>query len=289
MIEQRTPEWFAQRKGRVTGSVVGGILGLSPYMTRADVMRSMVRASLGAPSEFTGNVATEWGTYNEAGAIQEFEMETSERVSSMPFIPYEDWLGASPDGRVSDGKGLEVKCPYGIRNDPNPIFKMPHELPHYMAQCQVEMFCADWQSLWFYQWTPYGTCNKLIHRDDDWLATNIPALKQFHCEYLDELKNNAEDHLAPLRVTIDTPDAARMVQEYDQLTEAMELATERRKELLAEMVKISGEKNAVFGGRKLTLTEKKGAVSYASVVKKLCPDADLEPYRGKPSSFWGLK
>ena len=289
MIEQRTPEWFEQRKGRVTGSVVGAILGLSPYMTRADVLRSMVRASMGAPSEFTGNVATEWGTYNEAGAIQEFEMETSERVSSMPFIPYEDWLGASPDGSVSDGKGLEVKCPFYIRNDPNPIFKMPQELPHYMAQCQVEMFCADWQSLWFYQWTPHGTCNKLIHRDDDWLATNIPALKQFHAEYLWELENNLDEHLAPLRITIDTPEAAKMVAEYDQLTEALERAGERRKELLGEMVAMSGEKSAVFGGRKLTLTKKAGAVSYAKAVKELAPGADLTKWTGKPSEYWGLK
>lgn len=289
MIEQRTPEWFQQRKGRVTGSVVGGILGLSPYMTRADVMRSMVRASLGAPSEFQGNVATQWGTYNEAGAIQEFEMETSERVSAMPFVPYEDWLGASPDGVVTDGKGLEVKCPFYIRNDPNPIFKMPQELPHYMAQCQVEMFCCEWQSLWFYQWTPHGTCNKLIHRDDDWLATNIPRLKQFHTEYLWELKNNPEEHLTDKRVIIDTPDAAKMVAEYDDLAEAIERATERKKELLAQMAALAGERNAVFGGRRLTLTKRVGAVSYATVVKKLLPDADLEPYRGKPTEFWGLK
>jgi len=289
MIEQRTAEWFEQRKGRVTGSVVGAILGLSPYMTRADVLRSMVRASMGASSEFTGNVATEWGTYNEAGAIQEFEMETSERVTAMPFIPYEDWLGASPDGKVSDGKGLEVKCPFYIRNDPNPIFKMPHELPHYMAQCQIEMFCADWQSLWFYQWTPYGTCNKLIHRDDDWLATNIPRLRQFWAEFQDELANNADEHLAPLRVTIDTPAAAKMVAEYDQLTEAIERATERRKELLAEIVAMSNNTNALFANRKLTITRKTGAISYSKAIKKLLPDADLEPYRGAPSEFWTLK
>jgi hypothetical protein len=55
------------------------------------------------------------------------------------------------------------------------------------------------------------------------------------------------------------------------------------------MAKMAGERNAVFGGRKLTLTKRVGAVSYATVVKKLLPDADLEPYRGKPTEFWGLK
>lgn len=291
MIEQGTPGWFEARKNRVTGSSVGGILGISPYSTRESVMRAMVRESLGAPSEFPDPVPppVAWGKAMEKMAIGMFEMETSEAVDPAPFVEYEDWLGASPDGYVTDGKLIEVKCPWGICKDENPIFKSANEQPHYLAQMQVQMFVTDRQSCWFYQWTPHGSMNKLIHRDDDWLATNIPRLKQFHAEFLDEIKNNAEEHLAPLRITIDTPAAAKMVQEYEQLTEAMELATERRKELLAEMVKIAGEKNAVFGGRNLTLTEKKGAVSYASVVKKLCPDADLEPYRGKPSSFWGLK
>lgn len=291
MIGQGTPEWFAARKNRVTGSSVGGILGISPYSTREGVMRAMVRESLGAPSEFPDPVPppVAWGKAMEKTAIGMFEMEISEAVSAAPFVEYEDWLGASPDGYVTDGKLIEVKCPWGIRNDPNPIFKLPQEQPHYLAQMQVQMFVTDRQSCWFYQYTPHGSMNKLVHRDDDWLATNIPRLKQFWAEFQDELANNPEEYLTDKRITIDTPEAAKMVAEYDQLTEALERAGERRKELLAEMVAISGDKNAVFGGRKLTLTKKAGAVSYASVVKKLCPDADLEPYRGKPSSFWGLK
>lgn len=285
---QRSPAWFAQRKGRVTGSIVGAILGLSPYMTRGDAMGAMVRAALEAPTEFTGNAATQWGTAMEPQAIGEFEMNYGESVEPMPFVPYEDWLGASPDGKVTDGKGLEVKCPYHIRNDPRPIFKSLMEQPHYHAQTQIEMFCCGWDSLWFFQWTPHDAHRTLVHRDDDWLDRHLPILRQFHAEFLDACKN-PDEHLAPLRVTIDTPDAAMMIAEYDQLSEAIDNATERRKELLTEMVALSGGKNALFGGRKLTLTQKAGAVSYARVVKDLCPDADLEPYRGKPQEYWGLK
>lgn len=287
MIEQRSPEWFEQRKGRVTGSVCGAVLGLSPYMTRADVMRSMVRAAKGAPNEFTGNVATQWGTAMEAGAIAEFEMMYGESVEVMPFVPYEDWLGASPDGKVSDGKGIEVKCPYGIRNDVPPLFKSLADQPHYAAQCQIEMLCCGWDSLWFYQWTPHDQHRTLVHRDDDWLNKHLPILRQFHAEYLSEVDN--PDHLAPLRVTVDTPTAHQMVAEWDQLVEAEERAKERRADLLKEMVALAGDANATFAGRKLTLTRKAGAVAYAKVVKALCPDADLEPYRGKASEFWGLK
>ena len=32
MIEQRTEQWFEQRKGRVTGSIVGAMVGLWSYI-----------------------------------------------------------------------------------------------------------------------------------------------------------------------------------------------------------------------------------------------------------------
>ena len=38
-IQQRSPEWFAQRKGKITGSIAGAILGLNPYMTPNAAMR----------------------------------------------------------------------------------------------------------------------------------------------------------------------------------------------------------------------------------------------------------
>ena len=89
-MEQRSEEWFEARKGRVTGSVVGGILGMSPYMTRDDVMRSMVRDWHGAESEFTGNVATQWGEFHEPGAVQDFTLETGLAVQPCGFFPHLD-------------------------------------------------------------------------------------------------------------------------------------------------------------------------------------------------------
>jgi len=57
-MEQRSPQWFKAREGRVTGSSVGAILGLSPFMAPDDVMRRMVREYHGAEAEFQGNSAT---------------------------------------------------------------------------------------------------------------------------------------------------------------------------------------------------------------------------------------
>lgn len=288
--QQRTPEWFEKRKGRVTGSMVGAILGLSPYMTRADAMRTMVRAQLGAESEFTGNVATEYGTAHEAGAIIDFRMETSLNVKPAPFIIHEDWLGASPDGYVSDGRLIEVKCPYGLRDKPHPVpFKPIDEQMHYHAQMQVQMFVTRTDGCHFWQWSKNGYRHDVIERDQSWLDDNLPRLRQFHAEFLDEVANNHEEHLAPKRVDIDTPEARRMMAEWDDIADQLERLGERKKDLLADLVALAGEKNARISGRNLTLTQREGAISYAKAIKALCPKADLEPYRGKASSFWQVR
>jgi len=287
--QQRTPEWFAQRVGRVTGSMVGAILGLSPFMTRADAMRSMVRAALGAESEFAGNIATEYGTANEPNALFSFQMQTGISVRPAPFITYEDWLGASPDGFTSDGGLVELKCPFGLRKEASPIFKAPHEQPHYVAQMQVQMFVTATSHCHFFQWSAHGTSLHRVAYDPAWINENLPKLRQFHAEFLDEVKDNAAEHLVPKRVVIDTPEAARMVREWEELAEQIERANERKKDLLAEMVTLAKGKNALIGGRKLSLTQREGAISYGKAIKVLCPDADLEPYRGKASSFWGVK
>ena len=290
-MEQRSKEWYDARVGRITASSVGAILGLSPFMTRQGVLRAMIREKLGAQSEFPdpAPAPVAWGMAMESQAVAEFEMRTSERVDPAPFVPFEDWLGASPDGYVSDGRLLEVKCPYGLRAHEKPIFKHANEQPHYLAQMQVQMYVTGIDSCWFYQWTPHDSQQTLIHRDDDWLATNIPALRQFYAEFLYELSENPDNYLAPARTVIDTPEAHKMVTEWDELVEQEERAKERRKDLLAEMVAVADNKNALIGGRKLTLTQREGAISYGKAIKELLPDVDLSKWKSGPSSFWGLK
>jgi hypothetical protein len=124
--------------------------------------------------------------------------------------------------------------------------------------------------------------------DGDWVDENLPKLRQFYAEYLAERENPAI-HLEPRRPIIDTPEAHRIAAEYDQICEAIDRAEERKKELLADMVRIADKKDVIFAGRRLTKIEKAGAIAYAKAVKALIPNADLEPYRGKPSSYWVVK
>jgi len=290
-IEQRTPEWYAARKGRITASMVGAILGGNPYMDREDAMRSMVRDWHGAEREFTGNVATRYGEQNEAGALLEYRMETGNAVEAIGFVTREDWAGCSPDGLIGLVGGIEIKCPYGKRHmDEEDEFKTLEEQPHYHDQIQFSLWVCE-RAWWdFWQWSPQRTKLERVLPDSKWRTKNLPKLKAFWEEYLTEREQpHAQKHLEPKRVIIDTPEARQRLAEYDDLVEAIERAEARRKELLESFVKMARERDAEICGRKLTKVERAGNVSYATVVKKHLPDLDLEPYRGKPTEYWQIK
>lgn len=286
-MQQRTPEWEAARRGRVTGSVAGGILGVNPHMSRDDVMRRLVRDWHGAEPEFVGNIATRHGTVHEDGAIVDFTMETGIGVKPVGFLPYEDWLGASPDGLTDDGGVLEVKVPFSKRNDPFANFKPLSEQPHYYAQVQVEILCANATHGWFWQWSAHGFDLDRVEIDKAWRDENLPRLKQFHAELMDAIRT-PDEYLAPRRRVIDTPEASKLLREYDEMAEAEERASARRKAILDELVHMAGNSNAEVCGRKLTRVDRAGAISYAKALAELAPGADLEKWRGQPSSSWRL-
>lgn len=279
------------RSKRITASMAGAILGNNPWMTRDDAMRSLVRDALGAEREFVGNVATEHGNASEAGALFEFQLETGLTVTPAKFtVPENDEgiFGASPDGWVSDGGGIEQKCPYGLRKEEFPAFKPLAEQPQYYDQVQLSLYVTGKPHWWFNQWAPRGTKREKVLPDREWQADAIPRLRQFHAELIATINDPelAAEHLAPKRVIIDTPEAHKMMVEYDELTQAIELATERKKELLADIAALGKGKNALVAGRKVTNVEKAGSVSYAKIVKEKLPDLDTSPWKGKASSFW---
>lgn len=287
-MEQRSEEWFEARKGRITASVAGAILGHAPYMTRDQVMRAMVRDWHGAEREFTGNIATEYGTRHEDGALVEYEMESGNVVEKVGFETREDWAGCSPDGLISITGGVEIKCPFGKRKmGQDEKHKPLSEQPHYYDQVQFSLWVTQ-RAFWdFYQWAPGNTMCERVTPDSAWRSKNLPKLKEFWEDYKAERWSETK-HLEPLRAEIDTPDAHRLMREYDELTDAIDQAEERMAEVKDQIIGMCADRNAVFAGRKVTKIEKAGRVAYAKVVKDHAPEVDLEPYCDKPSVSWKI-
>lgn len=289
MIEQRSEAWFEQRRALITASNVGAILGLNPYRTPDDVMRQMVRDWHGAEREFTGNAATEWGVFNEKTAREQFEMMYKPVMECGFFVSKEyQWLGASPDGLIDNCGVLEIKAPHSQRDKNPPSFKSANDQPHYYAQMQIQMHCTKTKKCYFYQWSPNGDRLEIVSFDPAWIAKNLPKLKEFYARYLHE-RENPERHLSPKRREIDTLEARKLIDEYQQLSDAISLATERKKEVIASIVVLAKEQDSLVCGHNLTKVQKEGSISYAKAIKELLPDADLEKWRSKPTEYWVLK
>jgi len=293
MNQQRSPEWFKQRVGMVTGSRVGAILGLSPFQSKDDVMRAMVREYHGSESEFTGNVATQYGNDNEDAAIFAFEMLTGLEVKETGFHKHNEWLGASPDGLIGDNEVIEVKCPYGKRDAETEFdFKSVSEQPHYHAQMQIEMLCTDTETCQFFQWSENASILEKVKRDQSWLDENLPKLKAFHDEYLSIIESDelSAPHLEDKEV--DKSLDAEWLKAESQYIEAMEdlsRAKERvdaNKQILLEMA--NGRK-CVSNNLTVFKTERKGSIKYAQIIKDQGIEFDAEKYKGKPTTSWTVK
>lgn len=147
MIEQGSPEWFAMRAGKVTGSMITAVLAEGAGKKEATTRRNY-RYQL-ALERITGVVqpthetsAMRAGTENEPLARGTYEGEMGVLVTEVPFVdhPTIEWCGASPDGRVEEGL-LECKCPTPpVHMDYLISGKIPYQ---YRAQMCLQMMCAE--------------------------------------------------------------------------------------------------------------------------------------------------
>lgn len=83
--------------------------------------------------------------------------------------------------------------------------------------------------------------------------------------------------------------AKQLADIYKEKKLKMQQLEEETKTLLANIVELTEEREAILGTHKLVKTTRKGSVSYSKAVKDLLPDVDLTPYTGNPTTFWSIK
>ena len=117
MIEQGTPEWFAQRLGKVTASRVADIIAKTKTgaaASRGNYMAQLVAERLtGQPAESFKSAAMQFGTDTEPMARMAYETQIGMLVDEVAMIPHPtiEMSGASPDGLVGHEGLVEIKCP----------------------------------------------------------------------------------------------------------------------------------------------------------------------------------
>lgn len=186
MMEQRSIEWFRERLGKITGSMVGQLMkkgrGNSPFSQTAMKYIYQIAAERTMNSELVRNdeqfaayleqvdvttKAMRWGTEQEMFArnlLSEVTMEYIEEVGSVshPSIPH---FASSPDGVIKDEDGkirccVEIKCPNQNTfmmyvNEVHSAKELLDVNSDYYYQCMAHMMCTGAKNCIFMVYNPY--------------------------------------------------------------------------------------------------------------------------------------
>lgn len=193
MIEQGSPEWFAERCGKVTASRVADVVARTKTgwgASRANYMAELVAERLTGvvPEGFT-NAAMQWGTATEPEARATYEFMTNMLVEPAPFVkhPTIGDTGASPDGYVGTEGLLEVKCPNTATHIETLLTGTV--AGKYVTQMQWQMACTGRKFCDFVSFDPRLPPSmqlfvKRVERDD----ATIKALEADVIDFLNELR-----------------------------------------------------------------------------------------------------
>lgn len=276
---------------KITPGQVAAILGVSKSMKREQVLREMVRRYQGAPSEFEGNVATEYAENFLEQARLQFCDKFKLNIHPFEVKKPHKLVSVQPEVVKSSKRStmglLYLRLPYGQRDAAEPTaFHASKDVPHHWAQMQIEMHCAGLTWALFHQWSVLSSRSEVVELDLPWIEQNMQVIESFYAEYKEACKDKA--HIEPLRQKIDNETARKLIAEMDELDVVETNAKARKAEIMDRLKALAKDKSAIICGRSLTRTDSKGNISYANAIKKLLPDADLEPYRGAPSTSWKL-
>lgn len=147
-FEQRSVDWFAVRRGKITASIAGAVLGVDPHRGPYYAYQEIIGAHKTVERYGGGTSPQNWGVEKEAEARECFERETGLPIDLCGFHthPDHDFLGASPDGLCGVSAVLEIKCP---------IKEFPERVPvHHRVQCLLQMACTGRSVAFYYAWTP---------------------------------------------------------------------------------------------------------------------------------------
>lgn len=199
MIEQGTPEWFAQRCGKATASRMADVMAKTK--TGVSQMRVNYAAQLiaerltGVVAESYTNGAMQWGTDTEPEARDAYCFYQGVKVELAEFVthPSISMAGASPDGYVSSDGLVEIKCPNTATHIDTLLGRsVPGK---YLHQIQFQLACTDRQWCDFVSYDPRMPEHlklfvRRVKRDD----THIADLELEVIKFLSEV----EDKVASL-------------------------------------------------------------------------------------------
>lgn len=190
-VIQGSPEWFAQRLGKVTASRLVDVLAkvkAGEAAGRANYRAELVAERLtGKVAEGFSNAAMKWGTECEPLARAAYEAEYGLLVGEVGMIqhPTIPNTGASPDGLVSTDGLIEIKCPETKAHIDTLLSKAAPA--KYIPQMQWQMACTGRAWVDFVSFDPRMPADLQLFvcrvlRDDDLIRQYETEVRAFLAE-----------------------------------------------------------------------------------------------------------
>lgn len=190
---QRTPEWYQAREGKITASKILNILGKDGLQKTKDAIDNLAMKL--AIESVHGMIEDTYVTHDmqrgidlEPFAFQKLKDSLAIDfviLETVGFIEHNEHIGASPDGYIKSQKTVEIKCP----NAEN-FFKLVISDkidPKHIAQMQHQMFCAGVDEAIYYAYCIHNgnefAYKREIERDND-----TTELIKSRCEDVIDLK-----------------------------------------------------------------------------------------------------
>ena len=188
-FEQRTDEWYAIRRGKMSASnaetIIANGKGLETY-----IYNLMAEYYSSAEKENYINADMQRGIDLEPEAKIEFQFYTGLDIKEVGCVELNEYILASPDGLIGDDGLIEIKCP----ND-SIYFKLllsNNIKPEYIAQMQMQMYVTDRQYCYFVSYNPNFEKSlyiKKINRDEEMIDKLKKGLER-GTQLIKEIKKN---------------------------------------------------------------------------------------------------
>lgn len=166
---QRTPEWYAIRRGVLSASDAATIAANGTGLETLCLRKALEIATDRSEDSFT-NSDIERGIELEHEARSLYELQTGNLVKEVGFIKQTEFVGCSPDGLVGEEGMTEFKCLNDINHFKRVLgYTISRE---HRYQCQMQMMIAN------RKWNDYTCYNRnfplnsqlvieRVYRDED--------------------------------------------------------------------------------------------------------------------------
>jgi putative phage-type endonuclease len=189
-MDQRSPEWFAARLGRLTASRVADMMAKTKSGWGSDrgnyAWELALERLTGSPKEGFCSAPMQWGIDQEAAARDAYQIHALCTVEEVGFLEHPTlFAGASPDGLIGADGMLEIKCPNSKTHGETLLNGTIAD--KYFKQMQFQMACAGRAWCDFASFDPrFPEAMRLwvrrVERDDAAIAEIEAAAAEFLAE-----------------------------------------------------------------------------------------------------------